>query len=811
MHGNSTKDLHSNRAMDETGCKTVIPMHFISESSEVVATWRHALKSALADSATSAGMEVSEWGASFLWRVWRTVPAPEVSLYDHLFQDVLDATNEAPDLELPRQDEFGPEKNLEALSMVLPILGGSSTEPADGSPTSKVFDKVLYRDSREKCESLSYFELLSSQNPKEVRRLRMLRQAGVVSDIQLNVTMACAAELWDDAYGIAINPRFLPFDGIRADGNTALHFVCNQDPKSAKSSLGNGSIYEKLLRVLLEKGGEQMVNAENRQGVTPLMIAVAWSNLVLVQLLVSLSADVSAEDVLGNTCFHYAVAHSDPAVLDLLVLKMSKLRRLSFIQQLPKASNHSKSQFAKIRAAVSLGGIANQNSSQKQEQPSDLNSYAQSICMPNSSGYSCLHLAIARNDTGKLCKVLEFLCDLGLHARLLCAPDHRGETPLHFACRKGSVEDIMVLLLFGSRAGAVTDNGSTAESLLRQFLLRKQRESGIIQFLEMMGQVTLKEDHDYENFMEQKHSNSNSSIVTIQVEFCQALRKKRKFGFGMPSVFHMLSLMPSLQEYCPTLASSCDWVMKLVEEGDVEKFIHELDEMGENVESCLDMTDSQGNSILHKAVQFNNFGAVLMLLDAGADATKENESGITAVHIAASNGVPDTFFSILSSLLQVEFLFKSGTTIMHLAASGGSLDILNALHSFGGSLEDDVGDKNGILEAAIQHEQLKTSVYVACRLPIPSWTQSIILEITDFVNKLENCVSNWCVLIDASAASDVHSEIHSTITNANGVMVAQSLASNDDSALWRHLSDEVWQSLAQWQSRDEHRYYLVLL
>lgn len=789
-------------------------MHFISENSDVVATWRHALKTALADSATSAGMEASEWGASFLWRVWRTVPAPDVTLYDHLFQDVPDATSEVPDLEVPSQDEFGPEKNMDPLSMLLPILGSCSAEPADGSPTSKVFDKVLYRDSRDKCESLSYFELLSSQSPKEVRRLHMLKQAGVVSDIHLNVTMACAAELWDDAYGMAINPRFMPFDGIRADGNTALHFVCNQDPKSAKSSLGNGSIYEKLLRVLLEKGGEQMVNAENRQGVTPLMIAVAWSNLVLVQLLVSLSADVSAEDVMGNTCFHYAVAHSDPAVLELLVLKMSKLRRLSFIQQLPKASNHTKSQFAKIRAAVSLRRmpVSNQNSNQEQEQPSDLTSYAQIICMPNSSGYSCLHLAIARNDTDKLCRFLEFLCDLGLHARLLCAPDHRGETPLHFACRKGSVEDIMVLLLFGSRVGAMTDNGSTCESLLRKFLFRKPRGSGTLQFLEMMGQVTLKEDHDYENFMEQKHSKDASpSIVTIQVEFCQILRKKRKFGFGMPSVFHMLSLMPSLKVYCPTLASSCDWVMQLVEEGDVEKFIHELDEMGENVASCLDMTDSKGNSLLHKAVQFNNFGAVLMLLDAGADATKENASGVTAVHIAASNGLPDTFFSIVSSLLHFEFLFRSGTTIMHLAASGGSLDILNALHSFGGSLEDDVGDKNGILEAAIQHEQLKTSLYVACRLPIPSWTQSIILEITEFVDKLENCVSNWCILIDASAPSGVNNEIHSTITNANGLMVAQSLSSNDDSALWRHVSDEVWQSLAQWQSRDEHRYYLVLL
>lgn len=792
------------RTDDESGSNKVLPMHFVAQDSHIVMTWRHALSITLAEAMPPAGYHVSEWGQSFLWRVWRTVPAPEISLHDHLF---VQATSEDVEVVVQASQlvEFGPE-NMTAADRRL-----STTTHTDGSPISKLFDNVVYRDSRARSESLSFLELLSSVNPKEVRQLQMLQQSGINSEIDLTLTTACAAGLWDDAYGMAINPRTSPFEGIRADGNTALHFVCNQDPKCSNNSLGNGSIYEKLLRVLLEKGGESVINAPNRQGVTPLMIATSWSNEVLVKLLISLSADFTAEDVMGNTPFHYAVCFGSPTLLAILCSKVGRLRRSSYFEGLPtpQTTNRAKARLTKLQAVISFKAIGTLQA--PEENPSDLHSFSRSISSLNSSGHSCLHLAIARRDTEYLCKVLDILSDFGLHSRLLCASDHRGETPLHFACRVGSIEDIMVLLFHGSRVGAMSDDGSTSESLLRGYVSRNKQETKVLKLVIMLGDVIEREDSAYELFLEQKQEkNASATLMGSQVEFCQILRKKRQIGIGMPSLMSMLALMPSLVSYCPNLVTSCDWIMKLVEDGDAEKLIKHIADIGETIASCLDLTDSHGNTLLHKAVEFKHFDIVAILLDAGIDASKENLSGITAVHIAASIGVADIYFFLVSSLLNVEVLFESKANIMHFAASGGCVNILDSLHCNGGLLSDETGNSNGALEEAMLHRKFATSVYIACHLPFPSWQQAIILEVKDFVSNLEKHRSDWHNFMDESQSSEVYSELEATIVDATGPMVARSLTSNDGSALWRHASAELWQSLSNWQSRDEQRHYMVL-
>lgn len=801
------------RADDSSGCKEVIPLHFVADDNDTVMKWRHALKATLAYSAKTVSQSASDWGASFLWRVWRTVPAPEASLYDHLQDELAASELEARDQTSPQSLEFLVQSS-EPYGPALPENDGSTLLSAEVSPTGNIFDQVLYKDSRTKNESLSYFELLTSTNPQDIHRLQMLQTSGIVSELDMTLTTACAAELWDDAYGMGINPRTSPFDGIRADGNTALHFMCNQDPASAKCSLGIGSIYEKLLRVLLEKGGEQIINAANRQGITPLMMAVSRSNNVLVDLLVSLSADVFAEDAMGNTSFHYAVCFSTPDMFKILCSKMRRFRRASSYEALPQVMQSAKARTVKLRAAVFLGSL-NQASKAVEEEPSnstDLHSFAQAIVTLNSGGHSILHLAVARRDTDCFCKILDFLSELGLHSRLLCASDHRGETPLHYACRKGNIEEIIVLLFHGSRLGATSDGLLTAEGLLRQYISRKQQGGELLQLLFMLDQVIQKEDLAYEMYSEKKLSKDlSTSLAVSQVEFCQVLRKKRRLGIGMPSSVDVVRLMPSVLSCCPTLASSCDWIMKLVEAGDAESLIQKIDEIDETVASCIDMTDSNGNTMLHKAAEHGHLDIILILLDAGIDAAKENLSGVTAVHVAVSKGFADVYFNILSSLLSFEFMFHSRENIMHLAASGGNLEILDSLHCLGGSVKDGFGNSNGTLEAAMQNQQLKTSVYAACSLSFPSWSQLVLLEIKDFVLKLKECRSDWPTLMDSSAKSDNHSELRATIVDANGLMVAQSLTSDEGSAMWRHLSDELWQSLSTWHSRDEHRHYLVFL
>jgi len=797
---------------DGSGGKTVKPMHFLSDESSVVLTWRNGLKAGLIDAATLSRMDAYESGASFLWRVWRTVPAPDVSLYEHL----VEKSSIVPPL-AEKPAEFGP-VTAAVSALVLPELNPFlsqskilSMAPMDSSPTSRIFDDILYPDSSAKNETYTIVELKGSRNPKDRRRLQLLQQAGILLEHDLTLTTACAAELWDDAYGMSANPRSSPFDGILADANTALHFLCNQDPKSATSFLGNGSIYEKLLRVVLEKGGEQIINTANREGVTPLMLAVSRSNNVLVQLLVSLAADVFADDAMGNTCFHYAVCFNNPDVLSLLCSNMHqvKLRRASSYQKLPQKSSTATSRFAKIQTSITF--LKTVKESKKSDTPEvDFASFARSISSSNSNGHTCLHLAIARRDSECLSRILDFFSELGLSSRLLCITDHNGETPLHFACRHGSIEDIIVLLFHGARVGAETDSGATAEDQLRQCVSRKHERIDAMQLLIMLGHVTTKENRDYETFSEQQQAKDTKlSSFNIQVEFCQHLRKKRRFGIGLPPLFGLISLMPSLVSYCPSLIASCNWIMSLVQDGDAGKLIQEVDKLGETVASFLDMTDSDGNTLLHKAVQCKHLDIALIFLDAGIDAAKANLSGISAVHIAATEGLPDFYFAIMSSLISFDFMFKGTHNIMNLAASGGSLHILNSLQSLGGLLADDRGNCCGVLESAIQHQQLAASIYAASQIPFPSHSRAIMEEINEFILKLDDHRSNWRILIEDATETEIHIELNAKVIEANGLMVAKSLTSHDSSALWRRVSDELWQSLATWQSRDENRHYLV--
>ena len=52
----------------------------------------------------------------------------------------------------------------------------------------------------------------------------------------------------------------------------------------------------------------------------------------------------------------------------------------------------------------------------------------------------------------------------------------------------------------------------------------------------------------------------------------------------------------------------------------------------------LSCTDNLGNTPLHLAAKHNCVGAVSLLLTKGADCTLPNDSGRTALHLAAASG-----------------------------------------------------------------------------------------------------------------------------------------------------------------------------
>lgn len=77
-----------------------------------------------------------------------------------------------------------------------------------------------------------------------------------------------------------------------------------------------------MVKLLVANGAE--VNVHDRDGMTPLMRAIALRDLRMVKLLLDAGAHINATDHRGHTAFTYAVLRSDADILRLLIARKAK-------------------------------------------------------------------------------------------------------------------------------------------------------------------------------------------------------------------------------------------------------------------------------------------------------------------------------------------------------------------------------------------------------------------------------------------------------------------------------------------------------
>eukprot|EP00752_Nemacystus_decipiens_P008297 g7417.t1 len=94
-----------------------------------------------------------------------------------------------------------------------------------------------------------------------------------------------------------------------------------------------------------------------------------------------------------------------------------------------------------------------------------------------------------------------------------------------------------------------------------------------------------------------------------------------------------------------------------------------------------------GTSPLHLASCRGHVGVVHELLIAGADATRGDQFGYSALHLAAKHGFPDVITELLSfSSVDVDLLDESGETALHTAARYAKTTCMSRLLEHGGNL-----------------------------------------------------------------------------------------------------------------------------
>ncbi|HEO65176.1 MAG TPA: redoxin domain-containing protein [Spirochaetes bacterium] len=204
---------------------------------------------------------------------------------------------------------------------------------------------------------------------------------------------------------------------------TFLWADMNQDMLRAVT---NGN--EKKVSELIKKGAD--VNADLKDGYTPLHFAALTGNMKIITLLVTKGSKIKAKAKDGTTALHFAAYAGHIKVVQFLIEKKADLNAKLAVTQL--------NQFTPLHVAVWRNNLAitqllvNKGASLKDK---------------TDKGFTPLHIAVEHNQL----KIAEFLIQKGAS---VSDKDKKGQTPLHIAAEKGSVQMAQILIKYKANINA---------------------------------------------------------------------------------------------------------------------------------------------------------------------------------------------------------------------------------------------------------------------------------------------------------------------------------------------------------------------
>ena len=200
------------------------------------------------------------------------------------------------------------------------------------------------------------------------------------------------------------------------------------------------SLAPSILELLVAGGAD--VNARNKDGVSPLLIAVQKRNFAHVKFYAERGADINAADKAGNTPLSLALKDGQ-AMLEMLVNRTNAL-------------SHDSNGNTPLHTAVIVNASI--------EQIRYLISLTDDINARNSDGNNALYLAVERNNK----KIGELL--LAKNADIF-STNNANDSPLHLALKKGG--DTQGWLITSRTISATDGSGNTALHYAVEWDLKK--------------------------------------------------------------------------------------------------------------------------------------------------------------------------------------------------------------------------------------------------------------------------------------------------------------------------------------------------
>lgn len=362
-----------------------------------------------------------------------------------------------------------------------------------------------------------------------------------------------------------------------------------------------------ILALLIDSGAQ--VNERNKQGVTPLALAIDNGVTEHIDFYAKHGADIYAEDMNGLTPISRAMKTDSFEILKSLISsKNVNTKDSGGNTPLHLAINENCSnefleyligEGADSNARNSSGDSVLFLATQKNRKTAGelLLANGADIFATNTKNNSPLRVALTN----------EKVQDWFINSETLLLRDGSGNSPLHYAAEWKYDKATKMLIERGSDVNAVNANGETAV-----FSAVKNNGASIIDILVKNGATVDSRD-------EKARDNLGNTPLHACVKWDATNAAKKLISYGVDVDAQNLSGRTALSETCRT--GRKDMAVLLIDSG-----------------ANVNATDTLGRTVLMDAVQGQNLDMVKLLLNNGANAGVQDMNGRSAYHDAAQTG-----------------------------------------------------------------------------------------------------------------------------------------------------------------------------
>ncbi|GKT88777.1 NACHT and ankyrin domain protein [Colletotrichum tofieldiae] len=469
-------------------------------------------------------------------------------------------------------------------------------------------------------------------------------------------------------------------DASDKDGYTALRWAAHEGYKPIIKSLVHHGASVKtsgrdswtLLKWAAQEGQEDMIkflikrrvdlDSTDADGFTALRWAINYHRTMAAWLLLQARADVNKTDNQGMQPLHAVVKsccgpESSKASMNLLWLLLENKANVN-----AQAGNHNQTP---LHLATSRGGSSTvwlllENGADPR--------------LLDSKNRTALHCAVSDNNS-EVCRIL-LQKDAG---GLVHAVDHDGQAPLHIAAKGGNSDIVRLLLDNGADPKRIDSHGRTA--------LHCAVQSGNLGVCRDLVQKAA----DYLIHTGDRHGQTplhtaaiagSTSILWLLLENGADLRRA---DVDRRTALHC-AIQGEHVEVCQAL---------IREAGDY--LVHAMDD--------------ERRSPLHHAASWGNLDIVGLLLDHKAAVDGQDNKGLTALHVAVSQGYEKVVDLLLQRAANVHMaISRRKRTAAHIAAYLGHVEIVESLLRYGAvmDVQDSRGETPLHLAVAQGHKNVQT-------------------------------------------------------------------------------------------------------